>query len=453
MTSINRSSGANAPRETPRTDGPGKADEVGQTSAAAATEDLEGVEDIDVAAGQTVTDGMSMGAPTRSTDGIDAVKGGAPARPAQYVDASDVTGVTALVADALDGLKPGEVVSVGAGVEAGELVLGAYGVKASVERTSDGTFKVSLEEAGGVGIGLKGHLGPAAAVIKEMVGVSTGVELTFGSAEEAAAFLAEVGDSVKTGLTAGSSVPGSAMVIIHALMAKDLYDARANVSGARVDVTATASGELGTKTEIFQAKLNISGTAKSTIGFEAPDTYYLEVAIDEAGGIGAGASTGVDGGLAVGGAGVVTGSTRVRVPLSPLKPGESLEDASVQARLMAEAAARFEEGTVTVEAKVEYQGKSMVTAGLVTTKSVSVADAGKLFDDDGWDPKYVANVGPNVEFGIGPVSATVVAQKQFTIDDPPPGSFAQQIAEAQANEAALQAKALAQAKARSKPDQ
>jgi hypothetical protein len=186
---------------TPATTGP--ADPTG-TSSVDDDLDAAGVTDIEKLEGQSVTDGMSAGAPASSSS--TSMKRTIPTRdPEATASARDPISIAKLINAAAEGLAPGESVVVGGKLSGGEAVMAEAGASVTVMKRADGRLDVKVSEAVAVGGGVRAKVGAsdaqAGGAAKGMFGLAHEATWVVATGEEAALLAAACAAKVATSTT------------------------------------------------------------------------------------------------------------------------------------------------------------------------------------------------------------------------------------------------------------
>lgn len=371
------------PPSTPSTPTPatGPADLSG-TSGVDDDLDAAGVTDIEKLAGQSLGDGMSLGAPAAAPSSP--TRRALPTRdPEATANARDPASIAKLINAAAEGLAPGESVVLGGKLAVAVGVAAEVSALVSITKRGDGRLDVKLVEAAAVGAGvaLGVGAGPAEAggKAKEMIGVGREATYTVATGEEAALLAAKFAAKVAATGTALGQV---------AQMAFD--ETTASPTERKIALTGEVELEGTLLGELKQKGGGAFGLLESP-----PGTWFVEMEVEE----GAGAQFGLDAGVAepLGGAaiaGKVKGSVKATVRIPVATP--SMDDLASPSAFVRRALDKAAEATVELEVKSSV-GRLGVAGEVKAKKEVPLAKLHEAFSSDGWKVTGDVLLGPREE--------------------------------------------------------
>jgi hypothetical protein len=351
--------------------------------------DAAGVTDIEKLAGQSLEDGMSLGAPAAAATSSSTRRAMPIRDPEATADARDPASIAKLINAAAEGLAPGESVILGGKLEVAVGVAAEVSASVSVTKRADGRLDVKLVEAAAVGAGaaLGVGAGPATAggKAKEMLGVGREATYTVGTGEEAALLAAKFAAKVAaTGTPLGQV----------AQLAFD--ETTAPPTERKIALTGEVELE-GTLLAGFKQK----GEGGVGLVESPPGSWFVEMEVEE----GADARLGFDVGAAqpLGGAaiaGKVKGSVKATVRIPVATP--SMDDLAAPSSFVRRALDKAGAATVELEVKSSV-GRPGAAGEVKAKKEVPLVRLHEAFISDGWKVTGDVLIGPREE------SAKIVA--------------------------------------------
>jgi len=358
---------------TPATTGPG---DLAGTTRVDDDLDAAGVTDIEKLAGQSLTDGTSLGAPAASatTSTIAAVPRHNPEAVAKIKDPS---AVARLINDAAQGMKPGESVSLGGKISGGEGLVGEAGLMVSVTKRADGKLEVKISETVAAGVGGGFDLGKTKAEAKFQLGLTREVNFVVASGEEAAVLMVKfaAAKAAQTNPVAG-------------VLAEKVYEhfTEGQVSERKIAVIGEA--ELAVKSIADHLDIEIKPGDGVGLVESPPGTWFLELegSIEGKGEVGSD-FTMVDGLRAQ-----RTVKATVRVPIAA--PDVDVGTPQGLVRHLEGALTRVGDADVALEWRTDIDKKA-VGGAVVATKTVKAKDLpAAVLAKEGWSVRGEATFGP-----------------------------------------------------------
>lgn len=352
---------------TPATTGPAHLE---GTTGVDADLDAAGVTDIEKLAGQSLADGMSLGAPAAAST---TTKRAMPARdPEATANAREPSSIAKLINAAAEGLAPGESVVLGGKLSGGEGLMAEAGASVTITKRADGRLDVKLAEAIAAGAGVRAQAGvsdaKAGGEAKAMFGLAEEATYTVATGEDAA-------------LLAGKFAAKAAVSpTLLGLLAQLAFDATTAPPSER-KIALTAEIELeGTLLAGFALK---GGVAPGLVE-SPPGTWFVELEI-EAGGK---AKLGLEASLNVKGSVKAT----VRVPVAT----PSLDDLKDPSAFVGRALGKASDATVEIEVKSSV-GRPGAAGEVKAKKEVPLGKIEEAFSTDGWKVTGDVLIGPREE--------------------------------------------------------